>query len=195
MSMKHVVLGILAKGESHGYRIREEFDQLLIGFRPTEPSRIYALLADLEHEGLVCSRLEPTPRGRVRKMYQLTQGGRKHHQRWSERPVACTRALRRPLLVKLAIASRRGDLDRAIWQAELALRQRILARLEKLQDAAGGVARLSRVLRQRDVLHLEVEVRLLAEILARADASRDVAASSMESGLARVRAPRRPRAP
>ncbi len=70
------ILGLLAEGPQHGYQIQRAIELrgvrewTTIGF-----SSVYYILNKLERDGLLESRLAPSRRGPVRKVYAITQAG------------------------------------------------------------------------------------------------------------------------
>ncbi len=73
-----VLLSLVAEGPQHGYQIQQAIDErglrewTAIGF-----SSVYYVLNKLEHDGLLSSKLAPSERGPTRKVYQLTDAGRR----------------------------------------------------------------------------------------------------------------------
>jgi PadR family transcriptional regulator PadR len=67
------VLATIARGETYGYRIVEQLQQLE-GLELTE-STVYPVLTRLARERLLATRLEPSPSGPLRRYYRLTASG------------------------------------------------------------------------------------------------------------------------
>src|SRR3954451_16671850 len=76
------VLGVIARGETYGYRIVEEL-QGLEGLQFTE-STVYPVLTRLAREGALAIRAEPSPAGPVRRYYRLTAEGRRRFRAMAE---------------------------------------------------------------------------------------------------------------
>ena len=77
------VLAAVARGETYGYRVVEQLGGLS-GLELTE-STVYPALTRMAREGLLSVRTEPSPSGPSRRYYRLTDRGRGHLRRMSER--------------------------------------------------------------------------------------------------------------
>jgi DNA-binding PadR family transcriptional regulator len=71
-----LVLGILAEGESYGYAILKQVNDLSGGQLEWTDGLLYPLLHRLERLGHVESTWETPPAGRRRKYYRITDQGR-----------------------------------------------------------------------------------------------------------------------
>ncbi|WP_205473683.1 PadR family transcriptional regulator [Nocardioides sp. SYSU D00038] len=79
MSLRHAILGLLARQPSTGYDLTRTFDVSLATTWPASHSQIYPELGKLEGAGLV-EVVERGPRGS--KTYGLTDAGRDELRRW-----------------------------------------------------------------------------------------------------------------
>ena len=71
-----MVLGILAVGESYGYAILKQVDEVSGGDLMWTDGLLYPLLHRLERLGLIESSWRTSPGGRRRKYYRITSRGR-----------------------------------------------------------------------------------------------------------------------
>ncbi|GLY04112.1 MULTISPECIES: PadR family transcriptional regulator [Actinoplanes] len=71
-----LVLGILAEGESYGYAILKQINDLSGGRLEWTEGLLYPLLHRLERLGHVESSWQSPPEGRRRKYYRITEQGR-----------------------------------------------------------------------------------------------------------------------
>lgn len=71
-----LVLGLLAEGESYGYAILKQVNELSGGRLEWTDGLLYPLLHRLERVGHVESAWEVPPGGRRRKYYRITDQGR-----------------------------------------------------------------------------------------------------------------------
>ncbi|MEV6345603.1 PadR family transcriptional regulator [Actinoplanes sp. NPDC051851] len=71
-----LVLGILAEGESYGYAILKQINELSGGELEWTEGLLYPLLHRLERLGYVEAYWENPPEGRKRKYYRITDPGR-----------------------------------------------------------------------------------------------------------------------
>jgi len=83
MSLRHAVLGILAREPMSGYDITKVFNQAMVDVWPARHTQIYPELSKLLQEGLI--ELDGKgPRGR--KTYRLTEAGLEEVRIWLLRP-------------------------------------------------------------------------------------------------------------
>ncbi|GGO79674.1 PadR family transcriptional regulator [Nocardioides deserti] len=132
MSLRHAVLGLLARSPSTGYELTRRFDLSLRTAWHAQHSQIYPALAKLEEAGMV----EVVARGaRNSKTYDITDAGREELERWLvlEEPDRSQRnesALRLFLGQLLAPDERRTVFDRDLAYVEQQDRE-----LRALRDA------------------------------------------------------------
>ena len=81
MSLEHILLGMLQKSCS-GYDLRQEFEQGAKHFWSAELSQIYPTLKRMEKRGWLESRLEASPKGPDRRVYERTRAGREVLHEW-----------------------------------------------------------------------------------------------------------------
>lgn len=74
-SSKPLILSILAHGESYGYRIIKQVEQLSGGELEWTDAMLYPVLHRMEKEGLIQSKWVMQDNGRKRKYYALTPQG------------------------------------------------------------------------------------------------------------------------
>ena len=89
-----LVLGILAEGESYGYAILKQVNELSGGQLEWTDGLLYPLLHRLERLGHVKSSWETPPQGRRRKYYRITTQGRAELAEQRRQWVAVVDALR-----------------------------------------------------------------------------------------------------
>lgn len=78
MEIRNIILGLLKFGPMTGYELKQTFDNSLGYFSGASFGSIYPTLAKLEKEGLASVKVEPRE-GRQRKVYSITQAGRKEY--------------------------------------------------------------------------------------------------------------------
>ena len=74
-SSKPLILSILVHGESYGYQIIKQVEELTGGELQWTDAMLYPVLHRLEREGLIESRWVIQDNGRKRKYYKLTELG------------------------------------------------------------------------------------------------------------------------
>ena len=83
MSLANALLGLLDYRSMTGYDLKKTFDDTIDFFWSAQMSQIYRELNNLEEKGLVKSKIEPQDKRPDRKVYQLTEEGRKTFGRGS----------------------------------------------------------------------------------------------------------------
>lgn len=81
MSLEHILLGMLRNACS-GYDLRQEFEMGAKHFWSAELSQIYPTLKRMESRGLLESRLEASPKGPDRRVYERTKAGQEALHEW-----------------------------------------------------------------------------------------------------------------
>ncbi|WP_091279673.1 PadR family transcriptional regulator [Micromonospora haikouensis] len=82
MSTPHVLLGLLAEGDKHGYELKRAHDRRLPRARPLAFGQVYATLGRLERDGLVAPAGQDRDAGPDRTAYTLTPAGRDALAAW-----------------------------------------------------------------------------------------------------------------
>ncbi len=88
MNPSHAILGLLVKGERHGYDLKQTIDDEFAPFWRIDFAQLYRSLAKMSKAGWVKSRVEASSGGPDRKMYRLTPTGRKVLEDWLQTPPA-----------------------------------------------------------------------------------------------------------
>ncbi len=128
MSVRHAILGLLARKPSTGYELAQMFDLSLRTAWHASHSQIYPELGKLQASGMV----EVVARGaRGSKTYALTETGHEELRRWlvEEDP---DRSQRSESAVRLFLGQLLDPADRrAVFERDLAY---VEAQIEQLQD-------------------------------------------------------------
>src|SRR5579859_5731928 len=105
---RHALLGLLLDGPKHGY-------DLARAFAPATPlgsavhlgsSHLYALLTQLERDGLVTGQQESQGSRPPRRVFQITEAGRAEVLHWLDEPVERPRDMLLDFPLKLYLAQR-----------------------------------------------------------------------------------------
>ena len=161
MALHHALLSLLADGESYGYELKGAFERsagpqwgaLNIG-------HVYQLLERLSRDRLVeVVRAEPQPRRPDRRIYAITDAGRRELARWLGSPSPPATGYRDDLYLKLVAAARDGaDMLRAVIRRE---RQALLAELHALRALTPAGDDVAALLTEGAALSVEARLRLL----------------------------------
>jgi DNA-binding PadR family transcriptional regulator len=114
----HALLGLLTRGERHGYDLRRELAEEFGPEWRLDFGQLYRLLASMKRKGWVVARLEAGPLGPDRKVYAITARGRVALQRWLSEPVARMQRGRDEFVLKLrfGLAGQRAPLPALIGE-------------------------------------------------------------------------------
>lgn len=83
---KYIVLGMLSSGPMSGYEIRKYVKELFSYMWDISYGQIYPTLSRLEEGGLATMREESSGKGPGRKVYGITEAGRKELRAWLKSP-------------------------------------------------------------------------------------------------------------
>lgn len=170
MSLRHAILGILDYSDMHGYQLKRVLEEGISSFWPVNLAAIYPSLHRLEEEGLVSFHREPSGEGRPdRKVYTITAEGREELVRWRRLPPDSTVSVRNPLYLKLLFAHDEDFPEAMPWVEKQMEGAR--ATLDQLRADLANPKAFStffvKFLRETGVAHLELQIELHEELLAR----------------------------
>ncbi|MFN0059965.1 MAG: PadR family transcriptional regulator [Planctomycetota bacterium] len=161
MSVRHALLGLLARGPRHGYELKLALESELFPGTHLNIGQVYTTLDRLERDGLVThERVAQTERP-DRKVFSLTPAGDRELSAWLERPAPLDLDLRNATFLKLVLARALPGADaRRVIALE---RQSAFARLHDVQRsrAAAGATPDSGLLLELASLRLEAFLKWL----------------------------------
>ncbi|MET9461277.1 PadR family transcriptional regulator [Streptomyces canus] len=136
MALRNAVMAALLKGEASGYDLAKAFDATVANFWMSTPQQLYRELDRMEAEGLVTARVVEQERRPNKRLFSLTEAGRKAVHDYTAEPLGKPAVVRDELLVKVQCLDA-GDME--------AVRTAIA---ERMEWATAKLARYER-LRQR----------------------------------------------
>lgn len=145
---EYALLGLLRDAPSHGYALAAEFAATgrLGAILHLKMSQMYAYLHKLERQGWLVAHDDTHESGRPRRVFSLTDAGKREFDGWLARPVAATRDVRLDFLAKLAFALERDPaLASRLVRSQREATAAWLARLEIQRSAAAGEEQPSRL--------------------------------------------------
>ncbi len=77
------ILLLLDEKPTHGYALLQDLSELGIVDAGTSPATVYRILSKLEEEGLAVHEHDDDGQGPTRKVYSLTEEGRKTLAEWN----------------------------------------------------------------------------------------------------------------
>ncbi len=113
MTTGHVLMGLLASGDRHGYDLKKEHDERFPASRPLAFGQVYAALDRLRKHGYVDAVDVERAEGPDRTIYTLTATGRLELAGWLAEIEPPAPFVANPLAVKATIALLVADADAA----------------------------------------------------------------------------------
>jgi len=172
MTIRHVILGLLAQQPRHGYELHAAFQAISGGQESwdVKPAQIYTTLARLEEGGLVVQEGTGQDGGPEKYIYALTETGLVELRSWLLSSIPSD-AQRDAFYIKLMICLALGEVNpRTIIQIQRSSRYQELHRITAQRQAADPHSELARILfLDKVVMHLEADLRWLDMIEARLD--------------------------
>jgi DNA-binding PadR family transcriptional regulator len=135
LSVKHAILGLLAGKPLHGYELKSGFEELV----PTTElnvGQVYTTLDRLSRDRCVTYEVVNQSERPDKKVYALTDAGRKELREWLATPSGIDPNLRNETFLKLMLARRLRGADP---MKVLAIERR--ASFERLHEVMGAKAR------------------------------------------------------
>ena len=130
--LKYALLALLRQAPAHGYDLRASFTRLLGGLWEVNAGQVYTTLGRLERDGLATSEQAESHAGPDRKVFRLTDEGRKDLDEWIDAPsdglVAARSELFLKVVVRALLAGDGGSL--ALIDAHRSQRVSLLAAIE-----------------------------------------------------------------
>jgi DNA-binding PadR family transcriptional regulator len=159
--LKYALLALLARAEQHGYELKAAFEALLGGTWPLNIGQVYTVLSKLEHEGLVECEVVPQDKVPDRKVYSLTEEGRRELLAWMEEPTASSVKLRDEIFLKLILqeTAQIGDATALIWSQRQG-HMDALSQLARWRDDSDGED-VTSLLLDGVILRLEADLKWL----------------------------------
>lgn len=177
MTTGHVLMGLLRRGQQHGYDLKRRHDALFPAARPMAFGQVYAALGRLVDKEWLRVAGTAQDAGPERTLFELTDEGRAELDRWVAEADGPGEHIANPLASKLTVSLLVGG--RAGAEAYLrAQRAAHLDRMRELTRARREESDLATTLAADYALsHLDADVRWMEEAHQRLD--------EMEKGTAR----------
>lgn len=136
---EYAILGVLRERPMHGYEIARRFAaDLDLGLVvPIDMSNVYALLKDLQEQGLIEGQREFVGLRPPRTVFHLVDEADRQFLQWLEEPVGRMREVRSDLLVKLYFCRMIGSaFTKRLLDAQIPASHDYLDRLTRLASSA-----------------------------------------------------------
>lgn len=165
MSLRHTLLGLLAWGPTHGYRLRKQAREYSWIYPMTNAS-IYPALHALEEAGFISHHSE-IHNGRARKVYAISDSGREELRRWLIEPTEVSQSVRDQMVLKIAMQNDESIPMSRAWLEEALdeLRSEIEQHEQRMQIDSES-ARYARLTMQYGAELLDLRRRFFEQVLA-----------------------------
>lgn len=169
MSTRHVLLGLLAGGPSHGYDLKRRHDERFPQTRPLAYGQVYTTLQRLVRDGLAQVEGTDSDGGPERTTYRMTDDGARELARWAAETAPPVPFVINEIFTKVVVAILAGGDPAAYLRAQRAAHMERMRELTAVKSARG--ADLATVLSADYALtHLDADLRWMATTAARLDA-------------------------
>ncbi len=136
-SAVYPILGILSRGPAHGYDICFRLRAGVGSIWRLGKSQVYALLVQLEREGLVLHERVGQDHLPAKNVFKLTERGEEIFRQWLDEPVAHIRDMRLEFLTKLWFARHYEPLSETrLIENQVALCRKRITALERQRESA-----------------------------------------------------------
>jgi DNA-binding PadR family transcriptional regulator len=136
---EYPVLGILLGGPLHGYEMCRRLGEEIGSIWRLGKSQIYALLARLEHEGLLIHERVGQDNLPAKNIFRLTPEGEEVVKEWLEQPVHHFRDMRLEFFTKLWFAGQASPhRERVLIEKQLGVCREKSNVVERLKESCGN---------------------------------------------------------
>jgi DNA-binding PadR family transcriptional regulator len=164
MSVPLALLGLLEREPSYGYDLKRDYDSFFGRGKPLQFSQVYSTLARLARDGKVAPGEIEAGGGPDRKLYAITDVGKREFETWLNQPVYPAPHLQTDLFVKVVFALLLGRSAERYLEVQRAAHLRRMRELTALKRKGELVDAL---LADHGLFHLEADLRWIDMTAAR----------------------------
>jgi DNA-binding PadR family transcriptional regulator len=166
MSTRHILLGLLASGPSHGYDLKRRHDERFPQARPLAYGQVYTTLQRLVRDGLAEVDGTESDGGPERTTYRATDGGAAELSRWAGEVAPPAPFVTNEIFAKVVVSILSGGDPAAYLRAQRTAHMERMRELTAVKAAKG--ADLATVLSADFALnHLDADLRWMTTTAAR----------------------------
>jgi DNA-binding PadR family transcriptional regulator len=166
MAIAETMLGLLEERPRHGYDLKQAYDRLFGERRPLRFGQIYATLARLDRDGLVRMEAVEQGEGPERKRYGITAEGVDDLDAYLRTALSPNPGLHDELFTKVVLAITSGRDARELLRDQRSAHR---ARMRELTASKRDADLLGVITADRDLFHLEADLRWIDLTEARLD--------------------------
>ncbi|MCX2925386.1 PadR family transcriptional regulator [Streptomyces sp. NEAU-W12] len=138
MSSRHVLLGLLASGPSHGYDLKRRHDERFPEARPLAYGQVYTTLQRLVRDGLAEVDGTGSDGGPERTAYRVTDEGARELARWAGETAPPAPFVTNEIFAKVVVSILSGGDPAAYLRAQRAAHMARMRELTAVKSAAGA---------------------------------------------------------
>ena len=158
MSIRHILLGLLAGGPSHGYDLKRRHDERFPQARPLAYGQVYTTLQRLVRDGQAEVEGIDSDGGPERTMYRSTEDGMRELARWAGEIAPPAPFVTNEIFAKVVVSILSGGDPDAYLRAQRSAHMERMRELTAVKSARG--ADLATVLSSDYALnHLDADLR------------------------------------
>jgi DNA-binding PadR family transcriptional regulator len=166
MSTRHILLGLLASGPSHGYDLKRRHDERFPQARPLAYGQVYTTLQRLVRDGLAEVDATESDGGPERTTYRATADGERELAQWAGEIAPPAPFVTNEIFAKVVVSILSGGDPEAYLRAQRAAHMARMRELTHVKTAKG--ADLATVLSADYALnHLDADLRWMTTTAAR----------------------------
>ncbi|MCH5676495.1 PadR family transcriptional regulator [Streptomyces gilvus] len=166
MSTRHILLGLLAAGPSHGYDLKRRHDERFPQARPLAYGQVYTTLQRLVRDGLAQIDGTESDGGPERTTYRSTEDGSRELARWAGEIAPPAPFVTNEIFAKVVVSILSGGDAAAYLRAQRDAHMERMRQLTAVKTAKG--ADLATVLSADYALnHLDADLRWMTTTAAR----------------------------
>ncbi|WP_367323026.1 PadR family transcriptional regulator [Streptomyces sp. HUAS ZL42] len=166
MSTRHILLGLLAAGPSHGYDLKRRHDERFPQARPLAYGQVYTTLQRLVRDGLAEVEGTDSDGGPERTVYRSTTDGSRELAQWSKTVAPPAPFVTNEIFAKVVVSILSGGDPAAYLRAQRDAHMARMRELTAVKTAPGGD--LATVLSADYALnHLDADLRWMTTTAAR----------------------------
>jgi DNA-binding PadR family transcriptional regulator len=160
------LLGLLERGSSHGYDLKQAYDRRFGAQRPLRFNQVYRSLAQLVRDGQAVDLGVEPGSGPDRRRYAITPDGVTDLERWLAEPETPQPALQAVLFTKVILALLSGRPAAEYLDVQ---RARHLAVMREVTASRRGADATDALLADYQLFHLEADLRWIDHAAGRLD--------------------------
>ncbi|MFI8306878.1 PadR family transcriptional regulator [Streptomyces sp. NPDC085927] len=138
MSTRHVLLGLLASGPSHGYDLKRRHDERFPEARPLAYGQVYTTLQRLVRDGLAEVDGTESDGGPERTAYRVTDEGTRELSRWAGEVAPPAPFVTNEIFAKVVVSILSGGDPAAYLRAQRAAHMGRMRELTAVKSATGS---------------------------------------------------------